>query len=72
MKTSALTSGNATLLSLVAAKNNQPAKVLYGVNGYSKIKEIFSIRPIPVKINELEFYILEAERNDPNWFSSYE
>jgi hypothetical protein len=74
MKTSALPAAVTPVLSLVPEKNNNipAARILYGISGYSKIKEIFSIKPVSPVINILENFIHESELNDPGWFSSYE
>lgn len=73
MKTGALKTQNNPVLNLVPSGNEyQTAKVIYGVNGYSRIKEIFSIKPEPPAIDQLMAFISESEKDDPNWFSSYE
>lgn len=73
MKTTARSTTAVPVLSMVpASSNDSSSKVIYGLNGYSRIKEIFSIRPLPVQVNLLQTFMQESERNDPNWFSSYE
>lgn len=73
MKTTARSTSAVPALSLVPAKSNDSSsKVIYGLNGYSRIKEIFAIRPLPARVNLLETFMRESEKNDPNWFSSYE
>ena len=72
MKTTAVNTAPRHNLVPVKTEDAKPAKILYGVNGYSRIKEIFSIKPMPVQINLLEVFMHESELSDPNWFSSYE
>lgn len=72
MKTTAIKPAPVPVLSLVSNQEESTARVLYGMNGYSRVKDIFSIRPVRPVINLLENFIHESERSDPNWFSSYE
>jgi hypothetical protein len=73
MKTTARSTTAVPVLSMVPASSNESSsKVIYGLNGYSRIKEIFAIRPLPARVNMLETFLKESEKNDPNWFSSYE